>query len=265
MTDRLHTRRDHRHSRRRPAWPDAVGRGRAAGLPHPYLRARARTRPPPTWPMRHDRAPMTMRRRWPPSPRRSTSSPTNSRMSPPPRSTCWTRPRPIRPNRRALAIAQDRIAEKDFLTSHRPDHRTLCRGRRRCRPRGGASPGSALPAILKTTRLGYDGKGQARIMARRRRGRGAGRPCRRAGRAGRLRRLQRRGLVIAARGARRRGRGYDPGENVHRDGILHTTTVPARLTPGQRSDAILLAARILNALDYVGVIGVELFVTPRRA
>jgi 5-(carboxyamino)imidazole ribonucleotide synthase len=50
--------------------------------------------------------------------------------------------------------------------------------------------------------------------------------------------------------------------NVHRDGILHTTTVPARLTPGQRSDAILAAARILNALDYVGVLGVELFVTP---
>ena len=38
--------------------------------------------------------------------------------------------------------------------------------------------------------------------------------------------------------------------------------MPARLTPAQRSDAVLLAARILNALDYVGVMGVELFVTP---
>ncbi len=49
---------------------------------------------------------------------------------------------------------------------------------------------------------------------------------------------------------------------MHRDGILRTTTVPARLSAAQRSDAVLIAARILNALDHVGVIGVELFVTP---
>jgi 5-(carboxyamino)imidazole ribonucleotide synthase len=42
---------------------------------------------------------------------------------------------------------------------------------------------------------------------------------------------------------------------------LHRTTLPARLSPGQRSDAVLIAARILTALDYVGVMGVELFVT----
>ncbi len=50
---------------------------------------------------------------------------------------------------------------------------------------------------------------------------------------------------------------------MHRDGILHTTTVPARLSAAQRMDAVLLAAKILNALDYVGVLGVELFVTPQ--
>jgi 5-(carboxyamino)imidazole ribonucleotide synthase len=49
---------------------------------------------------------------------------------------------------------------------------------------------------------------------------------------------------------------------VHEDGILRTTTVPARLSPSQRTDAVLIAARILNALDYVGVLGVEFFVTP---
>ena len=58
---------------------------------------------------------------------------------------------------------------------------------------------------------------------------------------------------------------YDPGENVHRAGILHTTTIPARLTASQRTDAVLMAARILTALDYVGVMGVELFVTPAGA
>jgi 5-(carboxyamino)imidazole ribonucleotide synthase len=50
---------------------------------------------------------------------------------------------------------------------------------------------------------------------------------------------------------------------VHRDGILHSTTVPARISASLRTDAVLLAAKILNALDYVGVMGVELFVTPR--
>ena len=68
--------------------------------------------------------------------------------------------------------------------------------------------------------------------------------------------------VIAARGLDGSVAAYDPGENVHKDGILSTTTLPARLSPSQRTDAVLLAARILNALDYVGVMGVELFVTP---
>ena len=66
--------------------------------------------------------------------------------------------------------------------------------------------------------------------------------------------------VIAARGIDGSVACYDPGENLHEGGILATTTVPARLSPGLRSDAVLIAARILNALDYVGVIGVELFV-----
>ncbi|MGL5008765.1 MAG: ATP-grasp domain-containing protein, partial [Paracoccaceae bacterium] len=67
--------------------------------------------------------------------------------------------------------------------------------------------------------------------------------------------------VIAARGQDGAVACYDPGENVHEGGILRTTTVPARLSPSQRTDAVLIAARILNALDYVGVMGVELFVT----
>ena len=69
--------------------------------------------------------------------------------------------------------------------------------------------------------------------------------------------------VIAARGQDGAVAAYDPGENLHEDGILRRTTVPARLTPSQRTDAVLLAARILNALDYVGILGVELFVTPK--
>jgi 5-(carboxyamino)imidazole ribonucleotide synthase len=169
--------------------------------------------------------------------------------------------RPIRPNRRALAVSQDRMSEKDFITSLDLN----------CAPyapvQDAASLQAALlkigvPAILKTTRLGYDGKGQARIMSL------ADAPAALAAMNGAPAVLE--GFidfthevsVIAARGLDGSVACYDPGENVHRDGILSTTTIPARLTASQRTDAVLLAARLLTALDYVGVMGVELFVTP---
>lgn len=168
--------------------------------------------------------------------------------------------RPIRPNRRALAISQDRLLEKDFLTGLGLT----------CAPYAPVNSAADLdaaiakigaPAILKTTRLGYDGKGQARIKT------AADAPAALASMAGAPSVLE--GFinfshevsVIAARGLDGSVACYDPGENVHKDGILSTTTLPARLSPTQRTDAILLAARILNALDYVGVMGVELFVT----
>ena len=170
--------------------------------------------------------------------------------------------RPIRPNRRALAISQERIAEKDFLNSIGLATAPYAR------VTDAASLAEAiekigLPAILKTTRLGYDGKGQARIMAP------DNAPEALAAMAGSEAVLE--GFidfshevsVIAARGLDGSVACFDPGENVHRNGILHSTTVPARLSPAQRTDAVLLAARILNALDYVGVMGVELFVTKR--
>jgi len=71
---------------------------------------------------------------------------------------------------------------------------------------------------------------------------------------------------VSVSGARSQGGEvvcFDPGENVQRDGILHTTTVPANLTSAQRTDAVILTGRILNALVYVGVMGVELFVTAK--
>ena len=62
--------------------------------------------------------------------------------------------------------------------------------------------------------------------------------------------------MIGARGLDGAVACFDPGENLHRDGILRTTTVPARLSGAQRADAIILTGRILNALNYVGVMGV---------
>ncbi len=170
--------------------------------------------------------------------------------------------RPIRPNRRALAVSQDRIAEKDFLSGlglqTAPYHAV-----NDARDLEAAIAAIGTPAILKTTRLGYDGKGQARLSAPEDAAAALaamkGAPAVLEGFVS----FEREVSVIAARGLSGEVSAYDPGENVHRAGILHTTTLPARLTPAQRTDAVLIAARILNALDYVGVLGVELFVTPR--
>lgn len=167
---------------------------------------------------------------------------------------------PVRPGRRALEVAQDRIAEKDFLSAiglttapYEPVD-------------GPESLQAALerigtPAILKTRRLGYDGKGQVRLDG----GSSVDAAWLSVGGAPSVLEgfvdFEREISVIAARGGDGSVVAFDPGENVHRDGILHTTTVPARIPASRAQDAVLLAGRILNDLDYVGVIGVELFVT----
>ncbi len=170
--------------------------------------------------------------------------------------------RPIHPGREALRVSQDRLTEKTFLNdlglqtapfADITDADSL----------SAALADIGTPAILKTRRFGYDGKGQARIMspddAEKALADMAGAPAILEG----LVDFSHEVSVIAARAADGSVSCYDPGENVHKDGILDTTTVPARLTPGHRQDAVLLAAKILNALDYVGVMGVELFVTPK--
>lgn len=170
---------------------------------------------------------------------------------------------PIRPNRRALATSRDRLAEKRFLAdlglatapfAPVDDAATLADALDRI----------GTPAILKTRTLGYDGKGQVRLSSPE----GAadalaalrGAPAILEG----LVPFEREVSVIAARGLDGTVSAYDPGENVHENGILATTTVPARIPPALSQDAVLLAGRILNALDYVGVMGVELFVARGR-
>ena len=116
-------------------------------------------------------------------------------------------------------------------------------------------------AILKTRRLGYDGKGQVRIAGAAEAGMaweavGAA-PSVLEGFVG----FEREVSVIAARGLDGAVAAFDPGENEHEGGILRRTRVPARVPAAVAQEAVLIAGRILNALDYVGVIGVELFVT----
>ena len=171
--------------------------------------------------------------------------------------------RPIRPDRRALEVSQDRVAEKSFLNvlglATAPWARVDSQG-----DLAAALATVGTPSILKTTRLGYDGKGQARITSPDAAAAAfaalAGVPAVLEGFVPFTREVS----VIAARGLDGSVAAFDPGENVHEAGLLRTTTVPARLSAAQRSDAVLIAARILNALDYVGVLGVEIFVTPDR-
>ncbi|PJE32231.1 N5-carboxyaminoimidazole ribonucleotide synthase [Pseudooceanicola marinus] len=170
--------------------------------------------------------------------------------------------RPIRPGREALRVSQDRLSEKDYLselgltTAPYADITDL------------ASLEAALaafgtPAILKTRRFGYDGKGQVRITDAAQAGDALGElqgaPAVLEGFVDFSAEIS----IIGARGLDGAVACFDPGENIHREGILRETTVPAAIPASLRTDAVLLAAKILGALDYVGVMGVELFVTPK--
>ena len=168
---------------------------------------------------------------------------------------------PLFPDRRALETSQDRMTEKTFLAG-------LGLATAPFAPidspadLAAALAATGTPAPLKPRRLGYAGKGQARGMASAD-GPAAlnslqGAPAIAEGFVHFSREIS----VIAARGRDGSVSAYDPGENVHTDGILATTTVPAALPLKLRTDAVLIASRILSALDYVGVMGVELFVTP---
>jgi 5-(carboxyamino)imidazole ribonucleotide synthase len=167
---------------------------------------------------------------------------------------------PVLPGRRALEVAQDRVAEKAFLNDlglatapwaavDGPEALAAALAR------------LGAPAILKTRRLGYDGKGQVRLDP----GASAGEAWVAVGAAPSVLEgfvgFEREISVIAARGLDGEVAAFDPGENVHENGILRTTTIPARVSAAQAQDAVLIAGRILNALDYVGVLGVEMFVT----
>ena len=167
---------------------------------------------------------------------------------------------PIRPNREALRTSQDRLVEKQFLEGLGLTVAPFA-DIANASDLEAAMTTIGAPSILKTRRFGYDGKGQSRLRSA---DDAAGALADMAGNPAVLEgfvNFTAEVSVIAARSPSGEVACFDPGENVHRDGILHTTTVPARLSAAQRMDAVLLAAKILNALDYVGVLGVELFVT----
>jgi 5-(carboxyamino)imidazole ribonucleotide synthase len=165
----------------------------------------------------------------------------------------------VRPGSKALGVAQDRIKEKNLarqlgaMTAEFSKVTSL-------EDLEAAVARQGLPGILKTTRMGYDGKGQAKILA----------PTELPGAWADMKDQESiyesfvnfacEVSVLVARSVDGKTACYDVTENVHRNQILHTSTVPARVPAELCVEAVFVAQRLADALDYVGVMGVEFFV-----
>ena len=167
--------------------------------------------------------------------------------------------KPVRPGSKALKVAQDRLQEKNLardmgaMTASFAGVNSLDELKSVVKEVG-------LPAILKTVRMGYDGKGQAKLLSA-----DDIEPAWAAmkGQTAILEsfvNFDKEISVICARGVDGRFAAYEPTENVHRNHILHTSTVPAALDVELAIEAVYLAQRMADTLDYVGVMGVEFFV-----
>jgi|CXWL01.1.fsa_nt_gi 5-(carboxyamino)imidazole ribonucleotide synthase len=169
----------------------------------------------------------------------------------------------VAPNPRALAVAQDRVDEKNFFNSigiATPAFAAIA-------SQGDLDAALArigAPAILKTRRLGYDGRGQVRINTL-------------ADAAGAFVKLGTPGIlegfcafereisIIAARGGDGAIAYYDVCENQHVGGILSRTILPAKVSDSVMQEARRAARLVLEAFDYVGVLTLEFFVMPDGA
>lgn len=167
---------------------------------------------------------------------------------------------PVRPGSRALALTQDRLAEKTFLRDLGlktapfvgvEDAGTLAR----------AIAELGRPAILKTRQFGYDGKGQSLIG----RGSNVAAVHRALGATPMILEgfvsFEREVSVISARSLEGKIVAYDLSENEHQRHILIRSRAPARVEIETTLEAKRIATAVLEALDYVGVLAVELFVT----
>jgi 5-(carboxyamino)imidazole ribonucleotide synthase len=167
----------------------------------------------------------------------------------------------LRPDPRALAVSQDRLEEKRLFGSlgiatapyERVDSSEAAE----------AAIEHLGPSILKTRRLGYDGKGQVRITRTEEASSAfeslGGVPCIAEGLVAFDTELS----IIATRSPRGSMRVYPVSENRHREGILRRTDAPARVSSAIAQEAVGLAEAVLSDLDYVGTMAIELFLTGR--
>jgi 5-(carboxyamino)imidazole ribonucleotide synthase len=167
--------------------------------------------------------------------------------------------RPVLPGQKILETTQDRLAEKDFVTRLGIGTADYADVSSSSSLRDALSR-IGLPAVLKTRRFGYDGKGQAML----REGDDIDRVWDELGTRSAILEafvpFEREISVIAARSADGRVECFDVTENEHRDHILKVSRAPARIPDAVAEEAREVASRIATALDYVGVLAVEMFV-----
>ncbi|GAA4252763.1 5-(carboxyamino)imidazole ribonucleotide synthase [Azospirillum formosense] len=168
---------------------------------------------------------------------------------------------PVHPGGQVLSVAQDRVEEKSFVNA-------LGIGTAPWRAARSADEVVKAVAeigprcILKSTRLGYDGKGQARIEPGSDPAEAWAAIGSDAGIVEGFVSFTCEVSVIVARGLDGRMAAYPAVENRHKDGILDKTIAPARVPAETAAEAERVARRIAEALDLVGVLAVEMFVTP---
>jgi 5-(carboxyamino)imidazole ribonucleotide synthase len=168
--------------------------------------------------------------------------------------------RPVLPRPEILEIAQDRLREKNFLRAigiATTDYREVVDAE----ALAGAARELGVPAVLKTVRLGYDGKGQVLLNADISPEQAWGRMGGTVGILESFVDFQCETSVIVARAADGTLAAYPPVENRHVNHILDTTIAPARLPPDTAAEANAIARHVAERLDLVGVLAVEMFVT----
>lgn len=172
--------------------------------------------------------------------------------------------KPSNPNARALAVAQDRLEEKNFARALGLKTADYIAVNSEKDAREAFARLGQKQAILKTCRFGYDGKGQQKVTS-------AEETAKAFVKFAAPSLLESfvdfafEASVVAARGVNGEFAAYDPPENLHEHHILRRSTVPSRLSPRQCEEAKAIAHKIADALNYVGVLAVELFVAKNGA
>ncbi|MGC3961964.1 MAG: 5-(carboxyamino)imidazole ribonucleotide synthase [Rhodocyclaceae bacterium] len=166
---------------------------------------------------------------------------------------------PVHPSADAVAICQNRVAEKSFLRNNGIPHAPFTAINTEADLRG--VPDELFPAILKVARFGYDGKGQARVKTREE-AIAAFQSFQNEGCVlEKMLSLDYEVSVVLARTEEGDVRSFAPSENLHTNGILDVSTSPLRSGNASTiNEAVALATRIAEKLGYVGTLGVEFFV-----
>lgn len=167
--------------------------------------------------------------------------------------------RPVLPDPQVLATTQDRLAEKTYLAGLGIPTAAFCPVDDR-EALSGAVRQIGSPAILKTRRFGYDGKGQATIRA----AEDADAAWRAIGAQPAILEafvpFEKEVSVVVARGRAGESVCFDVAENEHQNHILKVSRIPAAISPALAEQACWIAGRIADAFSYVGVLAVEMFV-----